>query len=149
MSCHDWLSGDSYVHTITGSDLHYRRIFDLELNPRHAGVQYRVGADSAYPLRPWLQKGFSGVIGRLEGYRQYNREFASVRESVEWGFGKQYALWPFLDFEKLQRTQQSPTERDYFVGMFLTNCHTCCYGSLTSSYFNTMPPTLEEYLAME
>ena len=127
------------------SNEHYRKIF----NPtRHAGKFYRVGADSAYPLRPWLQKGFAGVIARLAEYRAYNHEFASVRESVEWGFGKQYALWPFLDFEKLNRSQQTPTERDYMVGMWLTNCHTCCYGSLTSSYFDCDPPTLEEYLQL-
>jgi hypothetical protein len=57
-----------------------------------------------------------------------------------------YALWPYLDFEKLQKSNLAPTEEDFMVGVWLTNLHTCAYGSTTSSYFNCYPPTLEEYL---
>jgi hypothetical protein len=34
----------------------------------------------------------------------------------------------------------------YVVAALLANCHTCLYGSETSSFFKIAPPTLEEYL---
>jgi hypothetical protein len=137
------------VHSITGVDSHYEAVLHEPNNPRLNGIQYRVGTDSAYPHRPWLQKGFSAAMAQqLPGAHDYNLQFSSLRESVEWGFGKQYMLWPFIDWEKVQKVQLSPTELDYFVAAFFTNCHTCAYGSLTSSYFDCNPPTLEEYLAM-
>ena len=93
-----------------------------------------------------LWNGYLTKAARFAAQADYNRQFASCRESVEWGFGKVYALWPYLDFEKLQKSNLAPTEEDFMVGVWLTNLHTCAYGSTTSSYFNCYPPTLEEYL---
>ena len=129
-----------------GTRKHFERIFDPARNPEVHGVPYACGADTAYPIAPWLQKGFQGVMVQLAAQADYNRQFASCRESVEWGFGKVYALWPYLGFEKLQKSNLAPTEEDFMVGVWLTNLHTCAYGSTTSSYFNCYPPTLEEYL---
>ena len=111
---------------------------------------YACGADTAYPIAPWLQKGFQGVMAQLAAQADYNRQFVSCRESVEWGFGKVYAPWyallPYLDFEQLQKSNLAPTEEDFMVGVWLTNLHTCAYGSTTSLYFNCYPPTLAEYI---
>ncbi|KAK3733408.1 hypothetical protein QZH41_012167, partial [Actinostola sp. cb2023] len=36
---------------------------------------------------------------------------------------------------------------NYFVASLLINCHTCLYGSVTSSYFEVDPPSLDKYLS--
>lgn len=71
---------------------------------------------------------------------------SSVRECVEWGFGKVVSLFAFLDWKKGLRMGLSPAGKFYIVGVILTNCHTCLYGSQTSSFFGVESPSLEEYL---
>ena len=63
---------------------------------------------------------------------------SQVRVSVEWGFGKICQIFAYLDFK--------PVGKYYLVGTILINCHTCLYGSVTSSFFNLEPPPLEVYL---
>ena len=53
---------------------------------------------------------------------------------MEWGFGKISQLFAYLDFKKNLK-------------LLLINCHTCLYGSVTSSFFNVEPPSLEVYLS--
>lgn len=70
----------------------------------------------------------------------------ALRISVEWDFNKIIQEFPFLDFKKNQKILLQDLETMYTVGMILTNCHTCLYGGETSSYFDILPPRLEEYL---
>ena len=108
----------------------------------------------AYPSPIYLQGPFKGSnIG--EAKELANKAMGSVRESVEWGFGKVCALWACVGFKKGLHTPQQPAARYYQVATWLANCHTCCNGSVTSSYFASanggMPvhlPSLEEYFQM-
>ena len=77
---------------------------------------------------------------------QFNKRMSKVRISVEWGFGKISQLFAFLDFKKNLKVLLQPVGKYYLVGSILINCHTCLYGSVTSTHFNVMPPTLENYL---
>ena len=63
----------------------------------------------------------------------FNKRMSAVRICVEWAFGKVLSLFAYLDLY-------------YAVAVLLTNCHTCMYGSETSSFFNLQPPALLEYL---
>ncbi|KAF0696435.1 DDE Tnp4 domain-containing protein [Aphis craccivora] len=71
---------------------------------------------------------------------------SSVRQAVEWGFGKILTEFAFLDLKKNQKIHLQEVGKMYKVGVLSTNCHTCLYGSQGSNYFNILPPTLEQYL---
>ena len=71
---------------------------------------------------------------------------SSVRESVEWVFGKIITNFAFLDFKKNLKLLLQPVGKCYMVGMIFTNCHTRLYGSRTSVCFDVQPPQLEDYL---
>jgi hypothetical protein len=55
----------------------------------------------------------------------FKREMSSVRESVEWGFGRVKMQWEFLNWDKKNRARQTPVGNLFFVGVLPTNCHTC------------------------
>ena len=74
---------------------------------------------------------------------------SKVRVSVEWGFGKICQYFAFLDFKKNLKVLLQPVAKYYAVGALMTNCHTCLYGSLSSTFFEVNPPSLETYLLNE
>ena len=93
-----------------------------------------------------MMKGFQGAAARIPLGKYFNGNMNHARITVEWTFGKNYGLWPWLDFEKQQKCQRQATEADWEVYFWLSQCHTCCYGSNTSRYFNCEPPELKDYL---
>lgn len=76
----------------------------------------------------------------------FNLRMSSVRQAVEWGFGKTTIQFAFLDFKKNQKLLLQDVVLMYKTATILANCHTCLYSSQTAQYFNINPPTLEEYL---
>ena len=78
--------------------------------------------------------------------KNFNTQMSKVRVCVEWGFGKICQNFAFLDFKKNQKVLLHPHAKYYALAAILTNCHTCLYGSLTSSYFELSPPLLETYM---
>lgn len=74
---------------------------------------------------------------------------SSMRQAVEWGFGKIIGEFAFLDLKKNQKLLLQEISMMYTTGMILSNCHTCLYGSQTAQYYNIQPPTLEEYLCIQ
>lgn len=117
-----------------------------ELN-RHDrdGLPFSIYGDPAYPLRNYLLCPYRGA-NLTEQQMLFNQSMSSVRECVEWEFGKLLSLFAFLDFRKNLKVLLQPVAKYYIVGAILTNCHHCIYGSQTSKYFNLSPPTLENYL---
>ena len=96
------MAGDGFLFVDTGMDAKMR----VELDPAlHNGVQYAGFFDSAFPIRPYVQKAFQGA-NLTSAVKTYNSEMNSARESVEWSYQKNYALWPFMDFEKNQKAQR-------------------------------------------
>lgn len=77
---------------------------------------------------------------------EINKSMSSVRECVEWGFGKVVANFAFMDFKKNQKVLLQPLGRMYMVAVLMTNCHTCLYGSQTGSFFRVEAPELDAYL---
>ena len=117
-----------------------RQLYDRQ------GLPFCLYGDPAYPLRPYLLCPFREDIITVEE-EHFNSMMSSVRECVEeWEFGKILQIFAFLDFRKNLKVL-SPVAKYYLVGGLLVNCHTCLYGSQTSSYFNLSPPRLESYLA--
>lgn len=109
------------------------------------GRQFVLYGDPAYPLLPLLFRPYSS--GALTAQQQmFNKNMSSVRQCVEWGFGKVVSEFAFLDFKTNQKLLLQDVPTMYKAGVLLTNCHTCLYGSQTSDYFNVAPPRLEDYL---
>jgi hypothetical protein len=76
---------------------------------------------------------------------------SSVRESVEWSFGRLKVLWPTLAYEKKQKVRQATIGRSFLVGCLLSNCHCCLQpsGNQISMFFGLNPPSIEEYLGIQ
>ena len=112
---------------------------------RQDGEPYVVYGDPAYGLTQNIIAPFKGCNLSQE-QKRFNRDMSKVRVCVEWGFGKIMQYFSYLDYRKNLKVLLQPVARYYFIGALLTNCHTCLYGSVTSTYFGVDPPLLETYL---
>jgi len=110
-----------------------------------SGVPMNLYGDPAYPLTRYILSPYKGANISVEE-ADFNKRMSSVRECVEWAFGKVLQYFAFMDYKKNQKVFLQPIGRMYVVAALLANCHTCVYGSQTSIYFNCAPPTLETYL---
>ena len=72
---------------------------------------------------------------------------SKVRTAVEWVFGDIINSYKFIDFKKNLKLNLSAVGKIYIVCALLTNARTCLYKSITSSYFNIDPPSLDEYFS--
>ena len=114
------------------------------------GRNFCLYGDPAYPVRDFLIAPYKNAdLGGDAQRRRFNTEMSSVRECVEWQFGKLVQQFAFLDFKKNLKVFLQPVGKLYLVGGILANCHTCLYGSETSQYFDVPPPELEVYLQLD
>ncbi|KAJ8914165.1 hypothetical protein NQ315_016244 [Exocentrus adspersus] len=108
---------------------------------------YVIYGDQGYGLRQLLIRPFTQhEVANNVNRQHFNNAMSSLRVSVEWGFNKIIKEFAFLDFKKNQKLLLQEVGTMYLVGMLLTNCHICLYGSQQSSYFDIQPPVLEIYL---
>lgn len=108
------------------------------------GDKFCIYGDPAYPIMPQLIPPYRGNLTPQQ--EQFNKEMSRVRESVEYGFGKIQTYFSFVDFKKNLKLHLMPIGKIYLVAAFLTNCHTCMYGSPMNALLGTQPPTIYEYL---
>jgi hypothetical protein len=104
----------------------------------------------SFPFDLALIFSFTCLIGinLSEEELLFNKRMSSVRECVEWGFGKVVANFSFVDFKKNQKVFLQPVGRMYMVAVLMVNCHTCLYSSQTGMFFNLEAPQLNDYLAI-
>lgn len=117
----------------------------LQRFQRPNGEPFVIYGDPAYGITQNIMAPFRGAQ-LTHDEKEFNKKISKVRVSVEWGFGKIIQNFAFLDFKKNLKVLLQPVGKYYLVASVLTNCHTCLYGSLTSSYFGVDPPALETYL---
>jgi hypothetical protein len=108
--------------------------------------------DAAYPQSAYLFGGFRQPVPGSQRAK-WNKKMSKVREVVEWLYKEVITNWAFLDFKASMKIFKFPVAQYYMVGAFLTNLHTCCYGSETAQYFKcaeTAPGrlTLAQYIAL-
>ena len=106
-----------------------------------------VYGDPAYPLRPQLIAPFRGGVLN-EDQVAWNTSMSKVRIAVEWLFGDVVNYFKFLDFKNFFLICLSSVGKMYLTCVITQNAHTCLYGSTTSKYFQTNPPTLQEYFVI-
>ena len=111
------------------------------------GEGYVVYGDPAYGITRCILAPFRGAI--LTDDKEFNKNMSKVRVSVEWGFGKICNYFAYLDFKKNLKVLLQPVAKYYIVGALMTNCHTCLYGSVTSTFFEVELPSIETYLLNE
>ena len=88
--------------------------------------------DPAYPVRDHFISPFKGAqITPAEA--NFNTSMSSVKECVEWEFGKILRYFAFLDFRKILKVLLQPIAKYYFIGALLSNCHTCLYRNQLSN----------------
>jgi hypothetical protein len=76
----------------------------------------------------------------------FNKHMASMRMSVEWGFGEQLMKWHFIAHKYNLKVGLSPIGAYYSVTVLLCNLHVCLNGSAVSRKFGLNPPSIREYL---
>lgn len=110
------------------------------------GIPYYIYGDPAYQMSTWLMSPFRGLLTPAQ--QLFNASMSSCRVTVEWGFGKIVALWPYVDYVKKQQVglAASGVGKQYAVAGILTNCHSCFYGNSTSKFFKVSTPSLRSYL---
>lgn len=116
------------------------------------GPIFALYGDAAYGQSRYLFGGYRNAQPGSYGAK-WNKKMSRVREVVEWMYKEVITNWAFLDFRAGMKIFQFPVAQYYTVGAFLTNLHTCCYGSETCNYFKCADSdhgrlTLEQYLAL-
>ncbi len=110
-------------------------------------VQYIMYGDSAYTWMSHLKSRYVAALGDNLTQRERDEDIAmsSVRESIEWDYGRIKSLWKTIDYKKMLRIGDGLVSDIFITAMLFPNAHCTMNGSQTTSYFNLMPPTLEEW----
>ena len=101
--------------------------------------------DPAYPqsthiLGPFINPP-GGSINAL-----WNSTMSRVRIVVEWGFKEVISSWRYLDFRASMKVFEAPIAQYFFIGVFLTNCRNCFYGSQIQVYFDARTLNIDKYI---
>lgn len=121
-----------------------REIFGERLKGAN-GSQLCFYGDAAYPAMPFMLGPYKGSSLTPEE-TFFNGRMSSIRIPVEWSFGKVSNLFAFQSYKQNIKLQLQPVGFYFLVATALTNCHTCFYRSQINEYFESDPPTIEEYL---
>lgn len=113
-----------------------------ELLRRRLATHYRILTDMGYGKGDYVAMPVRSA--NMARDIVLNQVFASLRIPVEWSFGRVDALWGGLKY--IKKIREAPIAKWLHIGVLLTNCMTCLYGTACSTYYEVLPPTLEEYL---
>ncbi|XP_042144472.1 uncharacterized protein LOC115325846 [Ixodes scapularis] len=83
--------------------------------------------DPAYPILRLLVRLYAdATLTQQQVF--FNGGMSTVRQAVEWGFGKMVSEFAFLDFKMNHKLYLQDVWKMYW-GAILSNCHTRLYGS--------------------
>ena len=105
------------------------------------GQPYVIYGDPAYGVSRNILAPFRGAQLTSQ-QQQFNKSMSQVRICVEWTFGKICQYFTYVDLKRNNKVLLQPIGKYYIVAALLTNCHSCMYGSLTSSFFGIPAPSL-------
>ena len=110
-------------------------------------TQYVLYGDGIYINDTHIKSRHAGI--NLSDRRKHeNYGMSTTRESIEWSYGELKQMFPFLLEKEKLKLMNMPIREIYFTCLLLRNCLNCLYGSKTSAYFELIPPSLEEYMAL-
>jgi len=88
---------------------------------------------------------FSGVGELTAAQREWNVAMGQVQISVEHGFGLVLQDWPYLNAFWKQKVWGTACGVWYWVGVLLTNAHSCLVPNQTAIRYGCMPSSLHQY----
>lgn len=110
------------------------------------GRQYYVYGDSAYLIRPYMQRPFLNGFATAEQVA-FNSEMSSLRVLVEHNYRDLKQMWTSQDFARQLKVRLAPIGLLYKSSAILLNVRTCLYqGGQTIARFALPPPSLDEFL---
>jgi hypothetical protein len=95
----------------------------------------------------FMQVGFSYIFFALrvgQPRSRWNEDMSSCRIAVEWSFGKVGNIFAFVKINYNMKLHHSAVASYWLIAVMLTNCHTCLYECVISSFFGIPSPDLEE-----
>ncbi|KAK2566657.1 hypothetical protein P5673_009318 [Acropora cervicornis] len=131
---------DAFMLGVSGLSAKLRRFV------QHNGKPYVIYGDPAYGITQNIISPFRQAH-LTDDEQEFNTRMSKVQTCVEWGFAKICQNFAYLDFKKNLKILLQPVGKYYLLACILINCHTCFYGSQTSTYFNLEPPSVETYLS--
>lgn len=110
------------------------------------GRQYYVYGDSAYLLRPYMQRPFLNGFATAEQLA-FNAEMSSLRVLVEHNYRDLKQMWSSQDSSRQLKVRLAPIGLLYKSSAILLNFRTCLYqGGQTIQRFELPPPSLDAFL---
>lgn len=113
------------------------------------GEYYYIYGDSAYMLRPWMQRPFQhGLCSAQEAI--FNAAMSAVRVTVEHSYKDIKKYWTSQDFARMLKVRKAPISLLYRSSCLLFNIRTCLYGGgQVQHQYHLRAPSVEEYLQLE
>ena len=109
------------------------------------GEPYVIYGDPTYGLSRNILAPYRGAILTADE-KQFNSAMSKVRVRV--GFWENSPELHLCRFQEKFENFTATCSKYYLVAGILTNCHTCLYDCVVSSFFEfNNPPQLEEYLS--
>ena len=106
---------------------------------------FQIYGNSAYGLSPVMVSPFSWVGKLMVAQQEWNVAMGQVWISVEHGFGLDLKDWAYLNAFWKQKVWGTACGVWYWVGVLLTNAHSCLVPNQTAIRYGCMPPSLHQY----
>lgn len=135
--------GSRHDSHVFNSSLFNERLHNAQQN---RNPQYKSYMDKGYYTDTHVVAAYTIGAHSPPDHIEANRIMSMQRIGVEWGINKIKSLCPFINDISAMKVQQSPISKYIYAAALMVNIHTCLGGNQNASYFNCLPPTLEEYL---
>jgi hypothetical protein len=91
-----------------------------------------------------------GTVEEMEFLRRLNFRMSGIRQSIEHMYGQLFNLFRLLKTPRQFKIYNDGqlAYRVEVISFFILNCYTCLNGSPCNSMFNTVAPSLQEYLPL-
>ena len=110
------------------------------------GTQYYIYGDSAYLLRPWMQRPFVREFA-TPAQLEFNTAMSALRILVEHNYRDLKQWWCSQDYARNLKVRQAPIGILYQASTIMLNFNTCLYRSgQTIERFGISPPSLDDYI---
>src|SRR5882724_1896849 len=106
---------------------------------------FQIYSDSAYGVSPMMVSPFSRVGELTAAQWEWNVTMGQVLISVEHGFSLILQDWPYLNAFWKQKVWGTACGVWNWVGVLLTNAHSCLVPNQTAIQYGCMPSSLHQY----
>ncbi len=110
------------------------------------GADFFIYGDPAYAPSRFVHAPFPNATA-TPFERLHNTIMSTARIAVEQAIGSVTAIFPAMDFQRMERMGLEAIGKKYLVAVIFRNLHTVIQGrNQISDYFGCSPPTMDEWL---